>query len=426
MSRSDEGAGGSATAADLSDEGSVVDLSAGAATRAAGDGPAGAAASVPGQEPGDWTERLVQMFEGVDREQVEVILTLTDNNIEETIELLEENGAKLKTHGAVFEPPVDRKAAEGKKPDTQPEVDPPQLGLVEAVPVSPTSASALALSAQVLGIQSQPRPALAVRPNQSGSVGSNQLSKLNQIKDMRGSPVEASPLLLARTRESTRRSKSAATIGARSAKQPVQPKRKLQRTTRAASSASKSADQRQPGGQLDIRSVTDVPSNMLGKRVVCLFIIKKRPVWYGGLVTQVPEQHHQAWPFLTVKVDDGDKQHVLIRESNKVQDERIATVATNPKAHAPCGGVWYLEAEGEWRDDSVFFVERILDKRRGANGEIEYLVKWWSYSVDESTWEPHKNCMEDSAVAVKEFEAAQVRLPVFSLAVRNCCCLILL
>ena len=43
-------------------------------------------------------------------------------------------------------------------------------------------------------------------------------------------------------------------------------------------------------------------------------------------------------------------------------------IAANPKVHAPCGGVWYREAEGAWRDDSVFLVERILDKRLGAAG----------------------------------------------------------
>jgi hypothetical protein len=153
---------------------------------------------------------------------------------------------------------------------------------------------------------------------------------------------------------------------------------------------------------------------MLGKRVVCLFIIKSKPIWYGGLVTNVPEPHHQRWPFVTVKVDDGDKQLVLIRESNMVQEEQLATVTANPKEHSPCRGVWYFEPEGGWRDESVFFVERILDKRRGDGGQIQYLVKWWSYAEDESTWEPDKNCMEDSAVAVKEFEAAQVRTPVFA------------
>ena len=65
-------------------------------------------------------------------------------------------------------------------------------------------------------------------------------------------------------------------------------------------------------------------------------------------------------------------------------------VVANPNEPAPCRGVWYFEPEGDWRDDSVFFVEQIVGKRRGASGQLEYFVKWWNYAEDENTWEPEK------------------------------------
>ncbi len=351
-------------------------------------------------------------------------MALTDNNVEETIELLEENGAKLKSLGAPAAGSAGGQQAMpgGEQADSGSSLDamPPVLGLVEAVAVLPQPAGPL-LAPKSQYQRQRPRKALAVYHSAAdGSVNDEQPASA------RRKSVGPEPLLSprTRTRPSSRGSSSAAAIGTRSAtrptnpsraKQPAASQRKRQRTTPAADGAG-----RPKLAEPDYSDVTDVPSDMLGKRVVCLFIIKSKPVWYGCLVTNVPEPHHQHWPFVTVKVDDGDKQHVLIRDSNMVQDEHHATVTANPKEHAPCGGVWYFEAEGEWRDESVFFVERILDKRRGAGGQIQYLVKWWSYAVDESTWEPDKNCMEDSAIAVKEFEAAQVSGPVLC-SVLSCC-----
>lgn len=53
------------------------------------------------------------------------------------------------------------------------------------------------------------------------------------------------------------------------------------------------------------------------------------------------------------------------------------------------------------RDDEVFTVEKILDKRV-TNGEVEYLLKWNGYTDDANSWEPEKNlyCEE----LIKAFE----------------------
>lgn len=42
-------------------------------------------------------------------------------------------------------------------------------------------------------------------------------------------------------------------------------------------------------------------------------------------------------------------------------------------------------------EDEVFSVEKILDKRIGPGGRVEYLLKWMNYSELDSTWEPKNN-----------------------------------
>jgi hypothetical protein len=53
--------------------------------------------------------------------------------------------------------------------------------------------------------------------------------------------------------------------------------------------------------------------------------------------------------------------------------------------------------------DKRHVVERILEKR-GEDGEEEYLIEWWGYSLDEATWEPAENIREDAPDVVEEYE----------------------
>jgi len=41
--------------------------------------------------------------------------------------------------------------------------------------------------------------------------------------------------------------------------------------------------------------------------------------------------------------------------------------------------------------EEVFSVEKVLNKRIGANGAVEYLLKWMNYPESDSTWEPESN-----------------------------------
>lgn len=53
----------------------------------------------------------------------------------------------------------------------------------------------------------------------------------------------------------------------------------------------------------------------------------------------------------------------------------------------------------------LFQVEKIVARRTGSRGDVQYLIRWKDYSPANDTWEPKQNLEEDCSYFIEQFEA---------------------
>ncbi|KAL4429899.1 hypothetical protein ABPG74_022922 [Tetrahymena malaccensis] len=113
--------------------------------------------------------------------------------------------------------------------------------------------------------------------------------------------------------------------------------------------------------------------------------------WENNL-NDIPIQKFKTNNLNNKKQDEYKKQNQNDRKNQGQRQNEIEQETTN-----------FDEEEEDEDDEDMYEPEYLIDKRI-VNGQIEYLVKWVEFSVEESTWEPAENIQVCAFDLIQIFE----------------------
>jgi len=125
------------------------------------------------------------------------------------------------------------------------------------------------------------------------------------------------------------------------------------------------------------------------KRIDSLF--HSRSLLCTGLsLSFIPVQPTRAYPFIWWRIGQAAARPPTTPVS--------APTHTNTSAPVPLK-----------YDDTLYTVEKILDKRRHASGHVDYLIKWTNFSDEHNTWEPAGALRATIPKLIAQFNHARVQ-----------------
>ena len=102
------------------------------------------------------------------------------------------------------------------------------------------------------------------------------------------------------------------------------------------------------------------------------------------------------------------------RKSGKVVDNNERNSSRASSANSGVGSVGVDEKGNE-----QFVVEKVMKKRVGKGGQVEYFIKWQGYPHSENTWEPAQNCVSKNVIFHRYMEIfeklAYIKIQIFIL-----------